>query len=177
VEVAVADLHLDAVLPVAQDLAVRKAGAFARRRAMPVDEREDVESQLLLTFLVRWSKFDDSRASARTFASRVMDKELASILRYRQAQRRRPQDVPVIVGGPSAAARQQFRIDIAKALASLSGPVKQTATALSLLSTVEVAASLRCSRQTVTKRKQQIRRALLSAGIGPDYFRPAGGAR
>lgn len=172
-----ADLNLDSALPVAQDLAGRKAGAFVRRCRTANDEREDVEGQLMLTFLVRWPKFDDSRATVRTFASRLMDKELVSILRYRQAQSRQPQDVPVNACGPSAAALRQFRLDVAKALAPLPGAVRQTAAALSQLSAVEVAASLGCSRQMVTKRKRLIRRALLSAGIGPDYFRPSGGAR
>ena len=43
------DLTLDQALPVVQDLAGRKANAFVRRCGLGVDEREDVESQLVLT--------------------------------------------------------------------------------------------------------------------------------
>ena len=81
-----ADVTLDEALPVVRNLAGRKANAFVRRRRLAIDEREDVESQLVLLVLARWPKFDRERASVQTFASRLMDKELTSILRYRLAQ-------------------------------------------------------------------------------------------
>ena len=90
-----ADITLDQALPVVQNLAGRKANAFVRRCGLAIDEREDVESRLVLTFITRWPKFDSQRASVRTFASRVMDKELTSILRYRLAPSRREQAIPV----------------------------------------------------------------------------------
>ena len=82
-----ADVTLDQALPVVRNLAGRKANAFVRRCRFAIDEREDVESQLVLTFITRWPKFDGERASVQTFASRLMDKELTSILRYRLAHR------------------------------------------------------------------------------------------
>jgi hypothetical protein len=85
----VAEITLDQALPAVQDLADRKANAFVRRCGFATDDREDVRSQLLLSFLLRWPKFDAGRASVRTFASRVMDKELTSILRHRLAPSRR----------------------------------------------------------------------------------------
>ena len=88
----VVDLTLDQALPVIQDLAGKKANAFVRRCGLGIDEREDVESQLVLTFLIRWPNFDSEKATVRTFASRVMDKELKSILRYRLAESRQPQE-------------------------------------------------------------------------------------
>ena len=88
-----ADLTLDQALPVIQDLAQRKANAFVRRFGFAIDERDDVASQLLLTFLIRWPKFDNGRASVRTFASRVMDKALTSILRRHLAPSRMEQEV------------------------------------------------------------------------------------
>jgi hypothetical protein len=91
----VGDLTLDEALPIVRNLAVRKANAFVRRCQLAVDERADVESQLVLIFITRWPKFDSERASVRTFASRLMDKELTSILRYRLAQSRRQREVPV----------------------------------------------------------------------------------
>ena len=71
-----ADITLDQAIPVVQNLAERKANAFVRRCGLAVDEREDVESRLVLTFITRWPKFDSQRASVRTFASRVMDAEI-----------------------------------------------------------------------------------------------------
>ena len=171
-----ADITLDQALPVAQNLAGRKANAFVRRCGFAVDEREDVESRLVLTFITRWPNFDNQRASIRTFASRVMDKELMSILRYHLAPSRREQEIPASDSGPSSAARARFRIDLERALAALPSPVQETALALFWYSTVESAAEMGCSRQIIHARKRRIRQALDAAGIGPRYF-IAGGAR
>ena len=171
-----ADITLDQALPVVQSLAERKANAFVRRCGFAVDEREDVESRLVLTFITRWPKFDSRRASVRTFASRVMDKELTSILRYRLAPSRREQEIPVADSAPSSAARGRFRVDLERALAPLPSAVQETAQTLFGYSTVETAEALGCSRQIIQVRKRQIRVALNAAGIGPRYF-VAGGAR
>jgi DNA-directed RNA polymerase specialized sigma24 family protein len=172
----VADLTLDQALPVIQDLAQRKANAFVRRFGFAIDERDDVKSQLLLTFLIRWPKFDSGRASVRTFASRVMDKALTSILRRHLAPSRMEQEIPVPDTGPSAAVRGHFRIDLERSLAPLPSAVQETALALCWYSTVEAADVAGCSRQIIHLRKRRIREALTGCGIGPDYF-VAGGAR
>ncbi len=170
------DLTLDQALPTVQDLADRKASAFVRRCGIAPDEREDVRSQLLLSFLIRWPRYDGARASVQTFASRVMDKELTSILRYRLAPSRREQEIPAPLPPVPATARGGFRIDVERALEELPEVVRETALALLWHSTVETAEALGCSRQMISKRKQQIREAFLSVGIGPNYF-VAGGPR
>ena len=120
-----ADITLDQALPVVRNLAGRKASAFVRRRRLAIDEREDVESQLVLIFIARWPKFDREKASVQTFASRLMDKELTSILRYRLAQCRQPCELPVPYSGPSAALIHQFRIDLDRAMAPLPEVVRE----------------------------------------------------
>jgi RNA polymerase sigma factor (sigma-70 family) len=172
----VVDLTLDQALPVVQYVASRKANAFVRRCRLGVHEREDVQSHLVLTFIARWPKFDGKKASVRTFASHVMDMELTSILRYRLAERRRPQDLPSRGPVPSPASLRQFRIDLERAVAPLPDAVHETARALFCCSTGETAEALGCSRQTINRRKRQIREAFLAVGIGPNYF-AAGGAR
>lgn len=171
-----AELSLDQALPTVQDLADRKANAFVRRCGFAADEREDVSNQLLLSFLLRWPKFDAGRASVRTFASRVMDKELSSLLRHHLAPSRREQELPQQTPTVSAAEREQFRIDVERALATLPAAIQETALALFWCSTLEAAEELRCSRQIIHLRKRRIRRALVSAGIGPRYFQ-IGGSR
>lgn len=164
------ELTLDQAIPVVQNLAQRKAGVFVRRRRLAIDECEDVQSHLVLTFIARWPKFDGERASVQTFASRLMDKELTSILRYRLAQIRNPRELPVPCSGPAAALIHQFRIDLDRALAPLPEVVRETASALAWYSAVDAAGIVGCSRQMIGKRKHQIREALLAVGIGPDYF-------
>lgn len=163
-------LTLDEVLPVIQNLAERKAGVFVRRRRLAIDEREDVQSHLVLTFIARWPKFDGERASVQTFASRLMDTELTSILRYRLAQSRQACELPVLDTGPASASIHQFRVDLERAIAPLPAVVRETASALSWLSTVEAAGAVGCSRQMISRRKHQIRDALMAAGIGSNYF-------
>ena len=165
-----ANITLDQALPVVRNLAGRKASAFVRRRRLGIDEREDVESQLISTFIARWPKFDRERASVQTFASRLMDKELTSILRYRLAQGRQPRELPVPDSGPPLASIHQFRVDLERALAQLPAVVRETASALSWLSSVEAADAVGCSRQMISRRKHQIRDALITAGIHSDYF-------
>jgi len=170
----VADVTLDQALPVIQNLAERKAGAFVRRRRLAIDECEDVQSHLVLTFIARWPKFDGERASVQTFASRLMDKELTSILRYRLARGRQRCALPLPYTGPAAALIHQFRLDVDRAMAPLPEVVRETASALACYSAVDAAGVVGCSRQMISRRKHQIREALLSAGIRPDYF--AGGS-
>lgn len=169
-------LTLENVLPTVRDLAKRKASAYVRRSGLPASARCDVQSELVLRFLARWPKFDEHKSSIRTFASRVMDQELASIWRAQIAQCRQVTSTPEATGHPSVAVLRQFRLDVSRAIASLPRETRETAFALCELSTRESADALGCSRQTITRRKRDIREALRSVGIGPDYF-SAGGAR
>jgi DNA-directed RNA polymerase specialized sigma24 family protein len=161
---------LDQAIPIVQNLAERKAGAFVRRRRLAIDECEDVQSHLVLTFIARWPKFDGERASVQTFASRLMDKELMSILRHRLAQSRQPCELPVLAAGPTAASLQQFRVDLEHAMAPLPQIVRETASALFWFSAVDAARVVGCSRQMINRRKHQIREALLAVGIRSNYF-------
>lgn len=167
-------LTLEEALPTIRSLARRKASAFGHRCRLAIDEREDVESRLVLNFITRWPKFDCERASVQTFASRLMDKELTSILRYRLAQGRQRCELPVPDTGPPSESIHQFRIDLERAMAPLPKIVRETASTLSWCSAVDAADELGCSRQMVSRRKHQIREAFLAVGITASYF--AGGS-
>jgi len=173
-ETAVAEVNLDLAFPAIRLLARRKAGAFVRRFHLSIDEREDIESELILHCVHRWAQFDECRSSARTFAAIVMDREVISIMRYRLAQARQRRDLPELCGGPEAQLRCHFCIDVDRALAPLPQAVRQTASALASLSTGDAARRLGCSRQMVNRRKIQIRNALLAAGITATYFHSQG---
>ena len=83
------NLAFEDAFPAARDVARQKAIGAVGRCGLTHDDCDDVAGQLLVTFYTRFKRFDGDRASVRTFASRVMDKELTSILRYRLAGRRR----------------------------------------------------------------------------------------
>jgi DNA-directed RNA polymerase specialized sigma24 family protein len=188
----VTELTLDQAIPVVQNLAQRKAGAFVRRCGLPIDESEDVESQLVLTCIAGWPKFDSEMAGVSTFASRVMDNELVSILRYRLAGRRRriapgasrrDQDGADFGDGSLAqpsitprrlAEQQHFWLDIERALMPLPKVLLETAYALCQYTPSELSLVLGRSRTIVYERMRRLREALLAAGIGPDYFTTSG---
>jgi DNA-directed RNA polymerase specialized sigma24 family protein len=180
---------LDQALPVVQDLAKRKANAFVRRCGFPIDDREDVQSQLLLSIVSRWPKFDSERASVRTFASRLIDKELVSILRYRLASRRRDSFSNAIEefdddngdyasgSHPSPIQRTDFWLDVERALASCPPVLLETAIALCWDSPSELSRTCGPSRTAVYGRIRRLRQAFSAAGIDRDYFVSGGRKR
>ena len=187
-----ADVTLDQALPVVRNLAQNKANAFVRRFGFTIDEGEDVQSQLLLSFLSGWPKFDSEIACVSTFASRVMDHELASILRYRLAGRRRHivcgeflrdngdgefgdgRLAALFITPGRLAEHQHFWLDIERALVPLPEVLLETARALCSYNPSELGRKLGRSRTIVYQRMRRLREALLAAGIGPDYFTTPG---
>jgi hypothetical protein len=176
------------VFPVARALARQKASTAIGRCGLTADDRDDVASQLVTRFYLRFRKYDGRRASVRTFASRVMDKELASILRYRMAVCRRQHAESGLLSDSGEAAdatsrvllkpaeRQEFWIDVERALTPFSHVLLDTARALASHTPSELSRMPGQSRTLVYRRMHRLRSALLAAGIGPDYFSPAGGA-
>jgi DNA-directed RNA polymerase specialized sigma24 family protein len=177
------------VFPMVRDLAQQKALYAVGRCGLTPDDREDVASQLVITFYLRFGKFDGRRASMRTFASRVMDKELGSILRYRTAGRRQsaaeeplPDDPSVLVTSgacqsPSAIVRRQFWLDVEGVLAAFPGVLLDTARSLCWNTPSELSRMPGHSRTVVYRRMRRLRAALVGAGIGPGYFASAGGSQ
>lgn len=184
-----ASLSFEQALPVVRSLAQRKAVRAIGCCGLTRDDHEDVASQLVATFYARFERFDGNRASVQTFASRVMDKELSSILRHQLAicRRRTEQEESVPdsgdvadngpVGAPNAIDRRHFWIDIERALAPLPTVLRQTALALCSYTPSELSRLPGQSHTVIYRRIRRLRRALESAGIGPEYFTTAGGAR
>jgi RNA polymerase sigma factor (sigma-70 family) len=176
------ELTFDEAYPVARALARLKALSVVGCCGLCHADREDIESDLLLDFYLRFSKFDSQRASVRTFASRVMDKKLKSILRQRSARCRAGQNGHTSIDDMASASatvrpaeeRQQFWLDAGRALASLPPGARQVAQALCWGSPAEVSRSLGRSRSRIYQRIEQLRGAFLAAGIGPDYFAASG---
>ena len=176
------------VFPVARAMARQKASTVVGRCGLTADDRDDVASQLVASFYFRFWKFDIRRASVRTFASRVMDKELASILRYRMAVCRRQDAEPGLAGDSGEvvdassqvsvkpAEQQEFWIDVERALSPFPPVLLDTARALSSHTPSELSHVPGHSRTVLYRRMRRLRSALLAAGIGPDYFSPATGS-
>jgi hypothetical protein len=173
---------------VARALAHRKAVRIIGRCGFTRDDREDIASRLVATFYARFERFDENRASVQTFASRLMDKELNSMLRYRLAScRRRTEqeealDSAEVMDADSAGPlnttdRCHFWIDVERALAPLPVVLRETALALCSYTPSELSRLPGQTHTVIYRRIRRLRQALLAAGIGPEYFAPTGGPR
>jgi len=190
-EASMHNLAFEEAFPAVREIARQKASRAVGRCGLSHQDCDDVAGQLLVTFYIRFDRFDGDRASVRTFASRVMDKELTSILRYRLAGRRRhlgeqglatdlaETDAASLDSGPapSFADRQHFWLDLDRALAPLPEVLRETAQALCWHTPSELSRVPGQTRTVVYRRIRRLREALLAAGIGPDYFVSAGGAQ
>lgn len=171
----------------ARSLARLKAKAVIGRGGLTADDQDDVAAQLLLAVCSQLSNYDRDRASLRTFMCRVMDREIATILRYRLAWRRLPLGRPELMDGdaiadlaqdtvPSSADCAEFWLDVGKVVRTLPAHLRKTARALRCGSPTEASETLGTARSVVYEHIAHIRKAFLAAGIGPNYF-VAGGAQ
>jgi DNA-directed RNA polymerase specialized sigma24 family protein len=178
------------VFPIVRELARQKARTVIGRCGLTTADREDIEAHLLSTLYIRFPKFNSKRASVLTFASRIMDKELISIMRYRLASRRRPSFLPALLQEfdnddagisinkrPSPVERCEFWVDVNRALAPLPDVLRETALALCWSSPTELSRTLGQSRTSIYARIRRLRNTFNSAGIGPAYFASFGGGR
>ena len=80
-----------ATLTFAQSLVRIKAKQLARVIPSPaVNNRKDLEQDLLLEVVVRWSRFNPSRGSAEAFVERVVERKLCKLLRDAKRAKRGP---------------------------------------------------------------------------------------
>ena len=178
------NLNLDHHMTAARGLARAKANMAIGQCGLTTDDREDIEAQLLLILCRRARKFDGGRSSVNTFTSRVMDREVASILRYRLAGRRLQLGRPELLDGgaldqiciasPSTIEQQEFWLDVGKVMRKLPATLVETILALRCGSPTEASQTLGTARSVVYERIAQIRQIFLAAGIGPSYFTPGG---
>ena len=173
------DLTFEQAFPVARQMAHQKAVVCVRRCAPEPLDVDELESRLLMIAWRRFDRYDAERASLRTFLSRVMDHEIASALREcgRAVQPEPLSEAAEVFAAVDDTARREFWIDLERALVPLAPEVRETARLLADVQPAEVGRALGCSRGTVWARIRELRGALLGAGIGPNYFALAGGAR
>ena len=177
----------DDVIHSARSLARLKAKSIVGQGGLTADDQDDVEAQLLLAVCSQLSNYDSDRASLRTFMCRLMDREIATILRYRTAWCRLPLGRPELMDGdgvddlardtvPTTADRLEFWLDVGSVVKALPAPVRTTVMALRCGSPTEASETLGTARSVVYEHIAHIRKAFLEAGIGPNYF-VAGGAQ
>jgi RNA polymerase sigma-70 factor (ECF subfamily) len=153
---------------------VRSAAAVASGR-VPVQDREDLEQEVLLRLWQALPRYDAARASLATFIERVVASKVASLLR----SRRREAVYELLAGTQLSSAdgipAVEFRADLERLLASLEPSDRRLALVLTEHTPSQASRILGVARSTVYSRMQRLRAAFLSAGYGPSSCR--GGKR
>jgi len=130
----------DSAIQAVRSLARLKANSIVGQGGLTADDQDDVAAQLLLAVCSQLRNYDRDRASLRTFMCRVMDREIATILRYRLAWRRLPLGRPELIDGdaiadlaqdtvPSSADCAEFWLDVGKVVRTLPAHLRKTARA------------------------------------------------
>lgn len=161
------------------------AGRFGFERY----ERDDIEQELLLDYLKRSRSFDADRCSPRTFASRIINNRIATILEARKAKCRDYRVQRVYLSSqfdPSSPElgsmlatvgwqanrslpedRLNLRLDLERTLTALPAALVSLCRLLVICdSAVEAAALAGMSRATLYRQLRSLRIALSEAGLG-----------
>ncbi len=168
-----------------------KARQLSRRSGFSRTDRADLEQELWTDLVGRLPRYDPGKASLNTFIARVVDRKVASILRYHLAAMRSPArneaslNEPVLdcdgrvverhQTTPEAAGTYQrihdLRRDLAEVRASLPTDIlRAVMDAIGLGGTVNsIAEDMGLSRRTVERHVSDLRRIFEDAGLR-DYL-------
>ena len=171
-----------------------KSRQLAGRYGFSRDEAEDIQQELLLDCVTRSRSFDARRCSLRTFAARVVNNRIATLLEARKAKCRdyRVQRVslssqfdpssPELVSmlgtlgweasGSLSEDTMNLRLDVERTMTSLPAAlVKLCRLLIACDSAVEAAAMTGMSRATLYRNIGRLRGALAGAGLHPSDSR------
>ncbi len=163
----------------------RKARQLVGKAGLTAADCQDVEQDLALHLLQQRHKFDPARSGFHTYVSRLVDRRIASILRWRGAAKRdwrvnglslnapvESADGDDVELGDTVGAKDpplDLPVDLQRAIDSLSPDLRRLCERLREESASEVALRLGVSRATVHARIGVIRRALRKKGLH-DYL-------
>ena len=148
--------------------AKRLIGRYGFRR----DDREDLEQELAMHVVAGMQKYEPSRASARTYADRIISSKIASIIERATAQKRdrrreRPLQDDVVLLARSTPATDLVA-DVRCAVAALPPDLRALVTLFENHSQAEVARRTGLSRQRVRTARTYIARHFARHGLGPE---------
>jgi RNA polymerase sigma factor (sigma-70 family) len=150
-----------------------KVGRLLGGGVFGLGDRDDLEQELALHWVLREGRYDPERASLATYASRTLDSRVIDLLRRARAAKRdrrrewRVDDVPedLLAVGPADQERVDLGLDVAEALAGLAGVARDVAMILTSLSEAEAVRATGMSRQRVRTAKHEIERHLRARGV------------
>jgi len=163
-----------------------KARQLARKPGFSPSDREDIEHELLIAILERWSAFDPSRASARTFVARIIENKAASLVRACHAAKRGVRQCTPLNGDAangacdfdedgvparrgikrrSALETLSLRLDVADVIADLPDDLRDLCQRLMRGSLSDAARSSGQRRTTLYRAIRELRKRLADAGL------------
>jgi len=168
-----------------------KARSLVGQVGLTADDIEDIEQELSTHLLERLPKFNPDKASLNTFAARLVDKKISSILRHRTQEIRDSRNKPRSlneyvpdgegstvqlgytlerderVGLPRLTPEQEtdIRVDVESVLASLPPDVRHLAALLKHMSMSDAAKEMGMPRTTLYRLKRRLRDAFEKAGL------------
>lgn len=175
-----------------------KTRQLLRRAGFTRSDADDVEQEIALDLLKRLPRFDPSKASLRTFATRVVEHCVATLIEGREASCRDwrraeeslddliPDDAGEVVprwrtldqeecagrrrgDAPDERAAHELRLDVAVAVGSLDPALREVAERLRVSTPTEVARATGRPRTTVYESIARIGEALGDTGLS-DYL-------
>jgi RNA polymerase sigma factor (sigma-70 family) len=116
--------------------------------------------------LAALDRYDELRASLRTFVERVASNGIASTLRRARAAKLTSVDYWQASESPKLSVIVELRLDLNRALGTLGRPERRVARLLEEYRPAEIARALGISRTAVYRSIDRIREAFVEAGLG-----------
>lgn len=160
-----------ATLTFAQSLVRIKAKQLARVIPSPaVNNRKDLEQELLLEVAVRWSRFNPSRGSAEAFVERVVERKLCKLLRDAKRAKRGPRAAISLSCDDSVDERDSIRetcirADVRGVMSAMTERDRRVCDQLLRETVSEAARQLRTPRATLEYAVDRIRTQMRKAEI------------
>jgi len=174
------------LLEYANEIIRHKARQLSHKLGFGSSNREDIEHELLIAILERWSAFDSKRASARTFVARIIENKAASLVRACQAVKRGVGQCTSLTGDTTNGASDfdeeqdrarrgihsrseveavSLRLDVAGVVASLPDDLRRLCERLLRESVSEAARSTGKHRTTLYRAISEVRKRFTDAGL------------
>jgi RNA polymerase sigma-70 factor (ECF subfamily) len=175
-----------------------RAGRLARQARLRAEDRRDIEQDLWVDLLARWRQFDSAKAGGRTFATRVVEHQAATLLRKSrttvESERRRrrsleetvrdgdgrPVPLAEVLDSDTHGARtgshslppdcqSDLADDVAGALADLPEDLRDLCQRLKQGSITQIAKDMGIARASLYRRMEKIRAHFVATGLS-EYF-------
>jgi RNA polymerase sigma factor (sigma-70 family) len=153
------------------DLAYPLAHRAAQVRASSVPrydyfDRDDLVQDAVTAVLAALDRYDEPRASLRTFVERVAANGIASTLRRARAAKRTSVDYWPALEPPGLPLMVELRLDMHRVLRTLERRDRRVARVLEEYRPSEIARILAIPRSAVYRSIERIREAFVEAGFG-----------